>query len=191
MPPRADWPPRHLPRLPPEAYRGAAWIHWTMNLERRATGWLDALHHARLREWLVHALGRHHLVCPAYCVMPDHAHFLWAGTDPASDHRSAAQLLRTCWNRALRLGGHELQRHAYDHVLRADERRHAAVAVTASYILSNPVRAKLAPDWRTYPYSGAVVPGYPSLDPRRDDFWTVFWRIYAGVESDEGREAHA
>jgi putative transposase len=191
MSPGATCTPRHLPRLPPEAYRGAVWVHWTMNLERRATGWLDGLFHARLREWLVHALGRHRLVCPAYCVMPDHAHFLWAGLEPASDQRRAVQLLRTCWNRELRPGGRELQRQAHDHILRADERRRDAVAATAAYILSNPVRATLVADWRDYPYCGAAVPGYPSLDPRRSDHWAVFWRIYAGVESDEGRAANA
>ncbi len=49
----------------------------------------------------------------------------------------------------------------------------------AAYIWENPVRAGLVAQWRQYPYLGAVVAGYPDLDPRRDDFWDVFWRIYA------------
>lgn len=177
-----------LPRLPAEWYRGHAWVHWSMTLDRRATGWLDALHHARLRELLVHALGRHGVVCPVYCVMPDHAHFLWAGTGGGSDQREAARALRTAWNAELRKGGRSLQRQGYDHVLREKERTRGAVMSAATYILENPVRAGLAGSWEDYPFSGAMVPGYPSLDPRKEDFWEVFWRVYAacGAEDDRG-----
>ena len=52
-------PPRpqlhHLPRLAPEFYRGFAAVFWTITLERRATGWLDAAFHAQFRELLLHA----------------------------------------------------------------------------------------------------------------------------------------
>ncbi|MBI5772039.1 MAG: hypothetical protein HZA93_29970 [Verrucomicrobia bacterium] len=150
-----------------------------MTLERRATGWLDPLHHARLREGLCHALARHYLVCPAYCLMPDHAHFLWLGIAPASDQRLAARLFRETWNHALRPGGRALQRQPHDHVLRDREREHGAFGIVANYVFENPVRAGLVAEWRAHPYLGALVPGYPDLDPRDEDYWERFWRIYA------------
>ncbi len=150
-----------------------------MALERRATGWLDPLHHARQREWLCHALTRHHLACPAYCLMPDHAQFLWLGTTATSDQKRAAALFREAWNRELRQGGHSLQRQAHDHVLRDHEREHGAFGTVANYVFENPVRAGLVTEWHAYPYLGALVPGYPDLDPRDEDFWDRFWRIYA------------
>lgn len=184
-------PPLHrrLPRLAPEWYRGRAWVLWTLTLDDRATGWLDALHHARLRELLVHALARHNLACPAYCAMPDHLHLLWAGLGPTSDQRPAMRLLRTAWNAELRLRGFRLQRQAHDHVLRDHERTRGAVASAAHYIWENPVRGNLVAAWGAYGFSGAVVPGYPGLDPRDDAFWDVFWRVYADGEADASKAA--
>jgi putative transposase len=171
---------RHrLPRLPVEFYRGQNWIHWTMALEDRSTGWLTPVLHAQLREWLCHALGRHRILCPAYCLMPDHAHFLWIGWDECSDQRKAAAVLRMAWNAALRQSGRALQRQAHDHVLREEARAQGAFVTVATYVLENPVRAELCGNWREYPHLGAMVPGYPVLDLRTDDYWDKFWRILA------------
>lgn len=168
-----------LPRLAPENYRGRAIVHWSMSAEGRATGWLNELHHARVRELLCHALGRYGLICPAYCLMPDHGHFLWMGYRDDSDQRRAAKLVREAWNAELVRTGRQLQRQSHDHVLREAEReRHAFSAIT-HYILENPVRAGLVPEWREYSFLGAVVPGYPSLDPRDADYWEKLWRIHA------------
>ncbi|MBI2514413.1 MAG: hypothetical protein HYV96_20760 [Opitutae bacterium] len=181
---RRDGPNARLPRLPAEWYRGRAWVHWSMTVDRRATGWLDSLRHARIREVLVDALGRYGIVCPAYCVMPDHAHFLWAGVAERSNQPLGARLLRTAWNAELKHHGFRLQRQGYDHVLREEERKRGAVMAVAAYIWENPVRAGLVAEWRQYPFLGAVVPGYPDLDPRCEDFWDVFWRIYAALGDD-------
>ncbi len=168
-----------LRRLEPGWYRGRAFVHWTMALEERATGWLDELAHARIREELCHALSRYDLVCPAYCLMPDHAHFLWVGCLDGSDQRGAVKIFREGWNVDLRRGIRALQKQAHDHVLREPERERGAFAAVASYVFENPVRKVLAERWQQYPFLGAVVPGYPRFDPRDDDFWERFWRIYA------------
>ena len=166
-----------------------------MTLEQRATGWLDALHHATLREYLVHALGRFGLVCPAYCVMPDHAHFLWLGVSDASDHKRGVSLLREAWNAELARGRRTLQKQPFDHVLRENERERGAFAAVASYIFENPVRAGLVGQWQDYPFSDALIPGYPKCDPRDEDFWERFWRIYeqlsARAATDESLTASA
>ena len=65
-------------------------VHWVMTVDRRATGWLDALRHAQFREALLHTMVRYDLLCPTYCLMPDHAHFIWMGIAPKTDQRGAA-----------------------------------------------------------------------------------------------------
>ena len=166
-----------LPRLAPESYRGYAFVHWTMTIDHRARGWLDPLHHARLRELLCHALSHHELVCAVYCLMPDHGHFLLCGTSPASDQRLAVRAFRQSWNRLL-APDRQLQTQAYDHVLREAERAHGAFQAIAQYILENPVRATLAANWWSWPHSGAMVPGYPELDPIMEGYWEHFWRVW-------------
>lgn len=149
-----------------------------MAIGRRATGWLNELHHARLREIVCHVLGRYALVCPAYCLMPDHGHFLWLGTTEGSDQKAAVALFRAAWNIELSRGGRKLQRQAFDHVLREEERQRGSFGTVAGYVFENPVRAELADRWKEYPFLGALVPGYPDLDPREIDYWDRFWRIY-------------
>jgi len=168
---------RRLPRLQSEHYRGRAIVHWSMTIERRSHGWLDALHHARLRELLCHALGRHGVVCAAYCLMPDHGHFLLCGVTGSSDQRLAVHLFRQSWNNLL-APDFRLQTQAHDHVLRAEERSSDAFRAIAWYILENPVRATLADRWQHWPCSGCLVPGYPDLDPRLEGYWELFWRIW-------------
>jgi putative transposase len=148
-----------------------------MTIDRRIQGWLDPLHHARLRELLCHALGRHDIVCPVYCLMPDHGHFLLCGTGDASDQLPAVRAFRQAWNRLL-APRYRLQSQAHDHLLRETEREKEAFHAVAWYILDNPVRAELADRWQSWPYSGCLVPGYPDLDPREEGYWELFWRIW-------------
>ena len=64
-------------------------------------------------------------------------------------------------------------------MLREHEREHGAFGIVANYVFENPVRAGLVAAWRDYTHLGALVPGYPDLDPRDEDYWERFWRIYA------------
>jgi len=70
------------------------------------------------------------------------------------------------------------QHQAHDHVLKDQERRRNAFAAVCSYILDNPVRAKLVTSAGAWPYHGALVPGYPALRPSETDFWKRFWKLY-------------
>lgn len=174
-------PQRHvggLIRLDPANYRGRSYVHWSMTVQGRAVGWLDPLHHAMMRELMTHALSRFKLICPAYCLMPDHGHFLWIGWSESSDQKKAVALLREGWSAALRRSGRELQKQPYDHVLRREECARGTFSTVAYYVLENPQRAGLVACWQSYPFLGAMVPGYPRLDPRDEDFWEKFWRIH-------------
>src|SRR5437762_1625007 len=84
----------HLPRLPRPYYQAFAVVHWTITVEDRATGWLDAPFHTCFRELLLHAAAREALFCPAYVLMSDHLHLVWMGLKLASDQINAMRFLR-------------------------------------------------------------------------------------------------
>jgi len=115
--------------------------------------------------------------------MPDHAHFLVMSLRETSDQMSAIRFFRRRWK--LRLdnlsGTFELDRQPYDHVLRPAERERDAFQKIATYILENPVRAKLTQRREDWPFTGSLVPGYPSLNPHAENFWTSFWLAYDAV----------
>ena len=166
----------HLPRLEPEHYRGLAMVHWTLTVEERATGWLDELFHAKWREVMLHAVARYGLLCPAYCLMADHAHVIWIGVAPTSDQRNGMKFFRG--QTSPLLAPRDWQRQPYDNVLREHDRERGAFASVCNYVLDNPVRKGQVARWDSWIYSGAMVPGYPRLDPRQGDFWELFWQIY-------------
>lgn len=169
-------PKSKLPRLKREFYQGHAFVLWTHTLENRATGWLDDSFHARFREILLHASMRYGLACPCYVLMPDHGHMVLVGLSDSSDQRLATALLRK--HLAPALGSVRLQDRAHDHVLRESERERGAFQSACEYVLANPERAGLCVQWREWPYLGAMVPGYPRLDPRLLGFWEDFWKLH-------------
>lgn len=172
-----DW----LPRLPGAFYRGFASVHWQMTLDRRATGWLKPEFHPRFREILLHAMARYDLLCPAYCLMPDHLHLLWMGVSEGSDQLKAVRFFR--WQVRTLLGeilpGARFQKQAYDHVLRSSEKGPDEVREVAWYILQNPVRAGLVQRPEEWPELGAMLPGYPTLHPLGTGYWKKFWNLRA------------
>ena len=171
----------HLRRLEPEYYRGLAYVHWTMTVQDRKTGWLIPIFYYKFREILTHTMFRYGLCCPIYCCMPDHLHLLWLGLLKHSDQLLAMRFFRKQLNPVLEKLGAELQRETYDHVLREEEREQSAFEDIAEYIARNPERAGLIePDgFRAYPFTGCLVPGYPELKLWEPDSWTRFWRCYA------------
>ena len=51
----------------------------------------------------------------------------------------------------------------------------------ADYVLLNPWKAKLVKAPEDWPYSGAVVPGYPRGNPFQLGYWEWFWKRYAAM----------
>ena len=177
----------YLPRLPREKYQGDAVVHWTLPMARRGTGWLDGIFHARFRETMLHAAAREGLFCPAYCLMPDHIHLLWAGLRRDTNQRNGMKFLREHLGPLLQ--PHHFQHQAHDHVLKDEERKHDAFARICFYILANPVRAgyvaaEVSPLHPTaWPYCGAISPGYPALHPLQGDFLPLFWKLYEAARA--------
>jgi putative transposase len=176
-----DQPHNYLRRLPSEYYRGRAFVHWTMTIDERKTGWLIPVLYYKFREILTHTAFRYGLCCPLYCCMPDHLHFLWAGILESCDQRNAARFLRKQLNIPLARLGVQLQKQPHDHVLRDDERQESAFEAVAEYIARNPERAGLVPadGFRDYGFTGCLIPGYPDLSPWQNGYWTLFWRLYS------------
>jgi len=168
--------PHHLPRLNPEFYRGDAVVHWTLTIFDRQTGWLTESLHLKFRELMLHAAARENLLCPVYCLMPDHIHLMWLGLHRDSDQRNGMSFLRTHFEPLLL--PRKFQPQAHDHVLREEERKQGAFARICFYILANPVRAKLTTETERWPFCGAIVAGYPKLDPLEENFWPLFWKLF-------------
>ncbi len=159
--PRRDY----LKRLPPEHYRGTAYVHWSMTTEGRQQGWLTPESHAQFREILIHSAFRYGLMCPVYCLMPDHLHLLWIGLLPTSDQLNAIKFFRKHTNCILERHQFVWQKQAHDHVLKETEQEHGAVDQVIEYIARNPERAGLVSldQIHKYPFSGCIIPGYPDI----------------------------
>jgi len=176
----------NLPRLPREYYQGDAVVHWTLTVFDRATGWLTPNFHHQFRELMLHSSAREHLVCPVYCLMPDHIHLIWMGLSRDSDQINGMAFLRTYLEPELAPAKFQPQPH--DSVLREEERKRNAFAQTCFYVTANPVRANLMTERDTWPFSGCIIPGYPKLNPPNENFWPTFWRIYSKLRHSDAAD---
>jgi REP element-mobilizing transposase RayT len=166
----------YLPRLPREYYQADAVAHWSLPVSHRRRGWLDERFHGQFRELMLHAAAREGLLCPIYCLMPDHLHLVWMGLRLDSDQLNGMAFLRTHLEPAL--APEHFQHQAHDHVLKEKERRRNAFSAVCCYIIENPLRAELVKAVAEWPFSGGVVPGYPTMHPLQDNFWAKFWKRY-------------
>ncbi len=176
----------YLKRLPPEYYRGQAYVHWSMTIEGRKTGWLVPIFYYKFREILTHTAFRYGLCCPIFCLMPDHMHLLWIGITDRCDQRTAMKFLRQQLNAVPAKFEAVLQNQPYDHLLREEERDRSTFEDVAEYIARNPERKDLVgPDrFAEYKYTGCLMPGYPDLQPFQDGYWDLFWRLYSKLRTD-------
>jgi REP element-mobilizing transposase RayT len=170
----------YLPRLKREFYQADAVVFWTLPVFQRQEGWLDDRFHSVFREMMLHAAAREGLLCPAYCLMPDHVHLVWMGIRKEADQRNGMRFLRAQLGPFLKPA--RFQHQAHDHVLTAAERQRSAFSIAcADYVLLNPSKAGLVKSPADWPHLGAVIPGYPRLSPFGADYWPWFWQHYVAV----------
>jgi putative transposase len=165
-----------LPRLPRVHYQADAVVFWTLTTFDKAKDWLTPSFHQRFRELMLHAAAREGLVCPTYCLMPDHLHLVWMGLRPDTDQINGMAFLRTYLEPELAPA--KFQPQAQDEVLREEQRKRNAFAKVCFYIAANPVRDELTAKAEDWPFTGCVIPGYPKLNPLEDDYWSKFWRVF-------------
>lgn len=176
----------YLPRLPREYYQADAVVFWTLTIFDRAQGWLNQSFHQRFQFLMLHASAREGLVCPIYCLTPDHIHFIWMGLRRDSDQINGMAFLRTYLEPELAPA--KFQPQAQDEVLREEQRKRNAFAKICFYIEANPVRANLIKETELWPFSGCVIAGYPKLVPKNEDFWPKFWRIFGKLRQPDAGE---
>jgi len=170
----------YLPRLRREFYQADAVIFWTFPIAHRQQGWLNESFHCVFREMVLHAAAREGLLCPAYCLMPDHLHFVWMGLRLDTDQRNGIKFLRAQLGPWLKPA--KFQHQPYDHVLTPKERQRSAFTLAcADYVLNNPWKAGMVKAPEQWPYSSALIPGYPRLNVFDGEHWRWFWRHYIAV----------
>ena len=179
--------PKGLKRLPPEYYRGEAWVHWVLTIEDRKRGWLDARFLYRFREILTNVAFRYQIACSIFCLMPDHFHMLWTGLSNESDQLVAMKRFRKDTNESLRRIELEFQKQAYDHVLKNDELERTEIESTSEYIARNPERKGLVAidEFAKYPYTGCLLPGGPQIRLFGSDGWDEVWRTLSCLRRTE------
>jgi putative transposase len=133
--------------------------HVTQRGNRRMAIFSEPSDYSLYRDLLAERLARHRVVCWAYCLMPNHVHFILAppegeaSTASAAISRSVGEAHRryTAFvNARARVTGHLFQGR-FGCVAMDD----AHVLTALRYLAFNPVRARLSPTPRDWPWSSA------------------------------------
>jgi len=138
---------------------------------------------AAIAESLREEADRCGFVVHAYCVMPDHVHFLVEGNSDASDLIRFVKSFKQVTSFACRsrVGGPLWQRSSYDHILRGQD----SLADVAWYIWMNPVRKGMCEDPRDYPFSGTFSAAWPEFRPA--ETWVPPWKAKIEVIRRKGQ----
>jgi len=141
-----------------------------------SNGKRELLRQTQMAEAIVESLrkeaGRSGFIVHAYCVMPDHVHFLAEGNSEASDLIRFVKAFKqaTSFSCRARVGGPLWQRSSYDHILRGQD----SLADVAWYIWMNPVRKGMCENPRDYPFSGTFSAAWPEFRPT--EMWVPPWK---------------
>ena len=119
----------------------------------------------------------------AYCLMPDHLHFLAEGTEPTSDLRHFIKSLKIKTSRQYAAQSRCVlwQKGFHEHILRATE----SIQAIAWYIWLNPVRNGLESKPGDYPYLGSFS-GLELPTTWRSPGWYPPWKKKRGPIVERG-----
>jgi len=164
--------PLSLPRLSREHYQGYAVVHWTLTMFDKAKGWLTPALHGQFRELMLHAAAREGLLCPSYCLMPDHLHLIWMGLRLDTDQLNGMAFLRTFSNQRCRPQSSNRKPTTSSCVNSGG----SGMPSPASVFTLVPIQSVL--NWWPGPKTGrslvAIVPGYPKLNLFDGGYWPTF-----------------
>ena len=163
---------RRAHRLDPKEYLGQRWSFVTMCCENRKPIFLNTEKAARIVEQLRTESLLNQFLVDAYCVMPDHLHFLALGKEATSNLLVFAKSFKqkTAYVYHQKTGTRLWQKNYYDHVLRANEDSQEV----AAYIWLNPVRKGLCKNFDDYPFSGSFARPWKTSPPTST--WTPPWK---------------
>lgn len=140
-------------RLPAREYIGRRTYFITICTENRAPFFSDLATGLWVLDKLIATSAQSRFTLHAYCVMPDHVHFL---SEAIADTCNLTPFVdgfkqRTAYKFSKTRDTRLWQRRYYDHILRHNE----AIEDVACYIWWNPVRKKLRVEPHQYPLSGS------------------------------------
>ena len=143
------------PRLKNFNYRGTYAYSITILTKDRTVRFKDAEVVNNLFNLLTETARTKGFKVFVYCFMPDHLHLLVTGMDDQSNLKKFVSLFKQKSGYWFKKSYGENLWHIsyYDHILRKEESLERA----ASYILQNPVRKGMVPDFREYPFCGSFA----------------------------------
>lgn len=159
-------------RLGLEKYRGRGRFFVTTCCEGRR----EFLREADLAKGIIESLREQSDRCSfavhAYCVMPDHMHFLAEGKSDTSDLIRFVKTFKQVTGYAYqgRIKGRLWQRSFYDHILRSGD----SDEDVAWYIWMNPVRKGICGEPGEYAFSGSFSLPWPKSQP--NELWIPPWK---------------
>jgi REP element-mobilizing transposase RayT len=138
-----------------ESYKGANWFFVTVCCHQGRPTFSTPAVAASIERVLCECAAKHGFLLHAWCVMPNHVHFLAKGTKEDSDLVAFVTGLKqqTAYQAKREFGVQLWQRSFYDHLVRRAE----IVPRIAAYIWGNPVRKHLCTDPSEYPFSGSMT----------------------------------
>ena len=148
-------------RLPQQNYIGRRVYFVTLCTYQRKSYFADLSFGHLVLGHLNSFARRHSFFLHAFCLMPNHLHFLAEGTSPQCNLLPfiTAFKQRTSLAHKHRHHGNLWQAKFYDHILRDPEE----LAPVACYIWANPVRQELCSDFILYSLSGPQSPDWKTL----------------------------
>jgi len=160
-------------RLAPTNYVGFGIYFVTVCCHQRTPYFTDSSFAHFVLNHLARLSAKHCFSLPAFCLMPDHLHFLAKGESPDSNLLAfvTAFKQRTTVAHKNRAEGTLWQAKFYDHILRKPQDLEAV----ALYIWANPVRRGLCEDAAAYAFSGSQMPDWKKLCGRPSP-WKLPWK---------------
>jgi putative transposase len=136
---------------------------------------------------LISLSARHSFLLHAFCLMPDHLHFLSEGNSPQCNllRFITAFKQRTAFAHKSRAAGPLWQTKFYDHILRAPDQLESV----ACYIWANPVRKGLCAEAAAYPLSGSQTLDWKKLCANLSDWQPPWKELVPGSPRTERRES--
>ncbi len=125
---------------------------WDSELDKNMNGphWLKDPEIALIVANCLHSLDGKKYILDAFCIMPNHVHLVCTPLMVGEVYNSIPSIMQKIKgftarqiNSALDRQGDFWQHESYDHVVRND----VELAQIVDYVLNNPLRAGLAPDW--------------------------------------------
>ena len=142
--------PAHHSRLP---YAGRHHYFLTFCTDQRSRVFVEEPRVTLVRAQILRAAREERFEISAYCFMPDHLHLIATGLDEPSDAKTFIKRSKQYSGYYFKreYGARLWQRYGYERVIRDDDE----LALTAGYIVGNPVRAGLVGDPSEYPFLGS------------------------------------